>query len=223
MRFAWDWCRRSLRLKLQWVAIGAVFLLVVGCAMIPGRTSSTSTPESIDLGVLFDSVAAIQQASPEVLRKAAAGANPDNASELLHWSLVLIVLGRPSDKKQAVKLLDIYLADPDQGPGPVLLASLLLKQLRDELWLQRRVGKAIGQREQLSKQFEKRKGELEGRIEELEGREERLEGREEELKGLRQQLGELETQLEGIKHIELEMQDRTLAPDLELPQLERTR
>ncbi|WP_139052971.1 hypothetical protein [Thiocapsa marina] len=212
-----------MRLKVQRTSIGAVFVLVVGCTMIPGRTSSTSAQESIDLGVLFDSVAAIRHTSPDVLRKAAAEANPDHPSELLHWSVVLIVLGRPSDKKRAIELLDTYLTHTDQAPGSVLLANLLLQQLQDELRLQRRVAKAIGQRNELSKQFEGRKGELQERIQELEGREQQLEGREEELTGLRRQLAELETQLEGLKRIELEMQDRALAPDLELPRLESPR
>jgi hypothetical protein len=188
----------------------------MGCTTISGRISSTSASEPIDLGRLFDDVAALQHAKPDTLRKAAAEADPDNASELLHWGLVLIVLGRPSDKRNARKLLNTYLTHADQPSGSVLLANLLLKQLQDELTLKRSVAKGIEQRDELSKQLEGRKRELVERMQELEGRDHQLEGRTQQLWELEQQLDELETQLEGIKHIEVEMQDRTRIPHLEL-------
>ncbi len=235
---------RQRRVSARTVLIATVSIMLSGCIQMPLRSrDATPAPESVDLNRLFDTVASLRQADPDLLRESADAADPQNPSELLGWALAMVMLGEPSDKARATQLLKSYLNHSGQTSGSLALATLLLDNLQSEARLRRRLDVAIRQRDDLNTRaltapkrgqddFDKHTlraiirerdelttqlNELTAQLDALKANQQQQQVRDRTLRNTIRERDELTTQLEELKTIELQIRDRKRDSDLELP------
>lgn len=227
-------CRHSWRVLTRLGTIATILMMLTGCLLERYNDIPTPWPEPVDLGELFETVAALQKADPQTLRDAASEVDADDPSQLLGWALVMIGLGEPSDDARARELFTAYLHHPGQTAGSIALATLLLDRLQSELRLKRRLDVVIRQRDELNKRVAsspargqddlgkhtlqsiiRERDELTAQLEELKASQSEV--RDRALRATIRERDELTEQLEELKAIEIQIRDRKRDSDLELP------
>lgn len=221
-----------------------LLIMLTGCIQLPLLSrDSTPVPEPVDLNRIFDTVASLRQADPDLLRASAEAADSQDPSELMGWALAMMTLGEPADKARATQLLQTYLNQPDQTPGSLALATLMLENLQSEARLRRRLSVAIRQRDDLNTrtlttpkrgqddldkhtlraiirerdELTRQLNELTAQLDALKANQQQQQVRDRTLRTTIRERDELTTQLEELKAIELQIRDRKRDSDLELP------
>lgn len=224
--------------------IATLVIMLTGCIQLPFLSrESKSVPEPVDLNRLFETVASLRQADPDLLRASADAADPQDPSELLGWTLAMVALGEPADKARATQLLKTYLNQPGQTAGSLAMATLLLENLQSEARLRRRLAVAIRQRDDLNTrvlnppkrgqddldkhtlraiirerdELTTQLNELTPQLDALKANQQQQQIRDLTLRTVIRERDELTTQLEELKAIELQIRDRKRDSDLELP------
>jgi hypothetical protein len=227
---------RCTRTSLMFALAIAGLLMLSGCATIGWPPPAAPVAEPVDLNRLMETVAALRETDPKILREGAEAETDGNPEELLGWALVLIMLDETADKAKAAELIKAYLNAPGQTPGALTLASLMLDQLQSEARLRRRLAIVSRQRDDLNSRVVSSPGkartapsadtlqtimrerdELTEQLEQLKTSQEHEQVQDHVLRATIRERDELTEQLEELKSIEINIRERKRGPELDLP------